>query len=65
VETVGGLIITALGRPPKRGDRLIYNNEVHFTVIDIDGLAVARAQVEFPVDTPAEPVDMQDRDELV
>jgi CBS domain containing-hemolysin-like protein len=48
VETVGGLIVTALGRPPRRGDRSVYNNEVHFTVLDIEGLAVARVQVEFP-----------------
>lgn len=49
VETVGGLIVTALGRPPKRGDELLYRGGVKFLVLDIDGLAVARVRVEFPV----------------
>jgi CBS domain containing-hemolysin-like protein len=49
VETVGGLVVTVLGRPPRRGDRLVYNSDVHFTILDVDGLAVARVQVEFPV----------------
>jgi CBS domain containing-hemolysin-like protein len=48
VETVGGLIVTELGRPPQIGDRLTYNGDVHFTVLDVDGLAVTRAKVEFP-----------------
>ncbi|MDX1663229.1 MAG: hemolysin family protein [Candidatus Promineifilaceae bacterium] len=49
VETVGGLIITQLGRPPQPGDTLVYDGDIHFTVLDIDGLAVARARVQFPV----------------
>ncbi len=49
VETVGGLIMTELGRPPRQDDRVIYNNEVNFIVLAVDGLAVARARVEFPV----------------
>lgn len=49
VETVGGLIVTALGRPPKRGDEFMYRGGVKFLVLDIDGLAVARVRVEFPV----------------
>ena len=49
VETVGGLIITQLGRPPERGDTLLYDGDIQFTVLDIDGLAVARARVQFPV----------------
>jgi CBS domain containing-hemolysin-like protein len=49
VETVGGLVVAALGRPPQRGDRLAYNENVYFTVLDVDGLAVARVQIEFPV----------------
>jgi CBS domain containing-hemolysin-like protein len=51
VETVGGLIHTWLGRPPQVGD-LVFSSlypEVKFTVLDVDGLAVARAKVEFPV----------------
>jgi CBS domain containing-hemolysin-like protein len=51
VETVGGLIHTWLGRPPVIGDSLTspHNDKVIFTVVDIDGLAVARAKIEFPV----------------
>ncbi|MDT8306374.1 MAG: transporter associated domain-containing protein, partial [Anaerolineae bacterium] len=49
VETVGGLIVSGLGRPPRLGDELIFADEVHFTVLDVDGLAVARARVQFPV----------------
>ena len=50
VETVGGLVVTGLGRPPERGDVLAYDSEdVRFTVLDVDGLAVARVKVEFPV----------------
>lgn len=49
VETVGGLIITALGRPPQRGDEVMANRDVRFVVLDIDGLAVARARVEYPI----------------
>lgn len=49
VETVGGLIVTWLGRPPQVGDTYTYLGNIRFTVLDIDGLAVARAKVEFPV----------------
>jgi CBS domain containing-hemolysin-like protein len=49
VETVGGLIVSGLGRPPQPGDELVYDGDVRFTVLDIDGLAVARARVEYPV----------------
>jgi len=46
VETVGGLIITDLGRPPQIGDKLTINN-VHFTVLSIDGLAVSRVRIDY------------------
>ncbi len=49
VETVGGLIVTALGRPPQRGDEFTFDGSIHFVVLDVDGLAVARARVEYPV----------------
>lgn len=50
VETVGGLIVAGLGRPPERGDVLTYDGgNVRFTVLDVDGLAVARVKVEFPI----------------
>jgi len=56
VETIGGLIIAKLGRPPEEGDEVMYNNQIKFIVLAIDGLAVARARVEYPV--------LEDRDEL-
>ena len=49
VETVGGLIVSHLGRPPRLGDEFTFDGDVRFRVLDIDGLAVARARVEFPV----------------
>jgi CBS domain containing-hemolysin-like protein len=51
VETVGGLIHTWLGRPPVIGDSLTspHNDAVIFTVVGVDGLAVARAKIEFPI----------------
>lgn len=48
VETVSGLIMTELGRMPQVGDKFIYNDHIHFTVLSIDGLTVARARIEFP-----------------
>jgi CBS domain containing-hemolysin-like protein len=59
VETVGGLIHTWLGRPPQKGDRVthpFYNN-TSITVIDVDGLAVSRAKVVFPVHSIADKTD--------
>ncbi len=47
VETVGGLIVSLLGRPPLNGDEVSLHH-VRFTVLDIDRLAVLRARVEFP-----------------
>lgn len=51
VETIGGLIHTWLGRPPQIGDVVEspLNGDVKLTVVDVDGLAVARAKIEFPV----------------
>lgn len=54
VETVGGLIITELGRPPQINDEITYNS-VRFIVLDVDRRAVARVRVEFAV--PEQPVD--------
>lgn len=48
VETVGGLIITKLGRPPKVGDVAVYNDNVHLKVLAIDRRAVARVTIEYP-----------------
>jgi CBS domain containing-hemolysin-like protein len=48
VETVGGLVVTELGRPPQVGDRVTLAGNVHFLVLDVDGLAVGRVKVEYP-----------------
>ena len=47
VETVGGIIITLLGRPPQIGDTVSCCGDIKFTVLSIDGLAVSRARVDF------------------
>jgi CBS domain containing-hemolysin-like protein len=49
VETIGGLIVAKLGRPPKKNDQVIYNDRVKLTVLNIDGLAVSRARIEYEV----------------
>ncbi len=48
VETVGGLIMAKLGRLPQVDDKITCHNQVYITVLAVDGLAVARARVEFP-----------------
>jgi CBS domain containing-hemolysin-like protein len=48
VETVGGLVIAELGRPPKVNDEVIYNDSVCFTVLEVDRRAVSRVRIEFP-----------------
>jgi CBS domain containing-hemolysin-like protein len=48
VETVGGLVVTELGRPPQVGDKVTLAGNVYFTVLDVDGLAVGRVKVEHP-----------------
>lgn len=49
VDTVGGLIVTWLARPPQIGDVVRFQENIIFTVLDISGLAVARVKVEFPI----------------
>lgn len=49
VETVGGLIVAKLGRPPVAGDEVAYNEgRVRMKVLAVDGRAVTRARIEFP-----------------
>jgi CBS domain containing-hemolysin-like protein len=57
VETVSGLIHTWLGRPPQVGDIVesSHSADVKLTVLDVDGLAVSRAKVEFPAAKPKSP----------
>lgn len=48
VETIGGLIVTKLGRPPLVGDEVVYNGEgVSMRVLAVDGRAIVRVRVEF------------------
>lgn len=54
VETVGGLIVSQLGRPPLIGDTCAFGDGILFTVLDVEGLAVTRARVEFPVPPAAD-----------
>lgn len=51
VDTVGGLVVTYLGRPPVLNDVVTIADQVKFTVIAVDGRAITRVRVEFP--TPA------------
>jgi CBS domain containing-hemolysin-like protein len=48
IETVGGLIMTELGRVPQVGDQFTLRDSIHFTVLAVDGLTVARARIEYP-----------------
>ncbi len=45
VETIGGIIVTKLGRPAKVGDIYHLSPEVRLSVIRVDGLAVQRAAI--------------------
>jgi len=47
VETVGGLIVTMLGRPPQAGDE-VKRGEISFAVLEVQGRAVARCQISYP-----------------
>ena len=37
VETVSGLLMTWLGRPPQPNDRYTHNDNILFTVLSVDG----------------------------
>ncbi len=62
VETVGGLVVAELGRPPQVGDKVTYNENVHFTVLDVDRRAVSRLKIDFP--SPDDPDSHAGADEL-
>ena len=49
VETVGGLVVSQLGRLPQVGDEVIYNGNVHLKVLAVDKRAVLRVRLEYPV----------------
>ncbi len=49
VETVGGLIVTWLGRPPVVSDT-VEHRQLTFTILEVEGLAIARVRVDYPQD---------------
>lgn len=54
VDTVGGLVVTELGRPPEINDEVTYGDNVNFQVTAIDGRAVSRVRVTYPTPDEAE-----------
>ncbi|MCA9976166.1 MAG: HlyC/CorC family transporter [Anaerolineales bacterium] len=60
VDTVGGLIVTKLGRPPRIGDEVIYSEHVVMRVLDVDRRAVARVSVQYPVPEREDGADEQE-----
>lgn len=49
VDTVGGLIVTKLGRPPAVGDQVTYDDgRVRLKVLTVEGRAVTRVRIEYP-----------------
>lgn len=49
VETIGGLVVSKLGRPPQIGDEVVYHEDVTILVLEVDRRAVTRARINFPV----------------
>jgi CBS domain containing-hemolysin-like protein len=43
------LVVAELGRPPKVNDEVIYNDSVHFIVLEVDRRAVSRVRIEYPI----------------
>jgi CBS domain containing-hemolysin-like protein len=54
VDTVGGLIMAKLGRVPQTGDQISLENQVNLTVLEVDGLAVARVRMKYPASDSTE-----------
>lgn len=48
VETVGGLVITKLGRLPQVGDEVVYNDSVTIKVLAVDRHSISRVRIEYP-----------------
>lgn len=55
VETVGGLVISKLGRPPQIGDEVTYNESVVIKVLAVDRRSVSRVRIEYPDPDRQEP----------
>ena len=63
VETVGGLIVSLLGRPAVNGDMVEPRDGIRLYVLDIDKLAVVRARVEYPVPQTSRRTQVEDGEE--
>lgn len=47
VETVGGLVVSRLGRLPRVGDSVVYGDNVQIDVIGVEKRAVSRVRIHF------------------
>lgn len=58
VESIGGLVLAELNRPPKAGDEVVINDH-QFRVEDVDGLTVERVSIRFKpnVEDPVNPAE--------
>lgn len=49
VETVGGLLVSELGRPPEVGDVVSLTDNVTAEILNVDGRAVSRVRLSYPI----------------
>ena len=48
LDTVGGLVMTKLGRLPQVDDKVTFNRNIQISVLAVEGRALARAKIEYP-----------------
>ncbi|WP_245860836.1 transporter associated domain-containing protein [Rhodobacter maris] len=54
IDTLGGLVVTQIGRVPARGEVIVAESGVEFEVVDADPRRVKRLRVRLPGIAPAE-----------
>ncbi|MFD2173195.1 transporter associated domain-containing protein [Rhodobacter lacus] len=54
IDTLGGLVVTEIGRVPARGEVIVAESGVEFEVVDADPRRVKRLRVRLPGIAPAE-----------